>query len=170
MAYFSTLNSSIMVALQLLLADQELCKLLYYGEPNPLSQPNIPDTNILLMKNIFPLPKEPDSEKDQKALVCAYFYESEPYRKNSGFRQVWLCFDIICHIDVWMIDDGLRTYSISNRIDAMFNNRIVPELSINAMYFETWIQRKYSNYFYGYHLAYRLSNDSNVGCNSSGQT
>lgn len=169
MAHFDNLNSSIMTAIQLLLSDQTLCKLLYYAEPNPLSQPDIPDTNILLMRNIFPLPKEPDSDKDQNSILCVYFYESQPYN-NSGFRKVWICFDIICHLNVWMIDDAIRTYSISNRIDALFNNRIVPELSINAIYFESWVNRKYSHYFYGYHLAYRLSNDSNVGCNSSGQT
>jgi len=169
MAYFNNLNNSIMVALQLLLADQDLCKLLYYAEPNPLSQPNIPDTDILLMRNIFPLPKEPDSDKDQNTILCVYFYESQPYH-NSGFRKVWICFDIICHLNAWMIDGGIRPYAISNKIDALFNNHIVPELSINAMYFEDWVNRKYSHYFYGYHLSYRLSNDSNVGCNSSGQT
>ena len=169
MAYFDKLNNSIMIAIELLLSDQDLCKLLYYSEANPLSQPTIPDTNILLMKNIFPLPKSPNSEKDQKAIVNVYFYESEPYQKNSGFRKVYLVLDVMCHLDVWMIDNGLRPYSISSKIDALFNNKLVPELSINSMYFEHWGQKRYSDYFYGYHLTYRLSNDSNVGCNSSGQ-
>ena len=167
-AFFSKLEEMIMLVVQMLESDQTLCKLLYYGEPNPLSQPDIPDTTVLLMNSIFPLPKSPDAEQNQKAFVNVYFYSSSPYNKNSGFREVYLCFDVICHLDVWMIDGGMRPYHISSRIDKMFNNSLVAELSINPMYFSSWKHMRYSDYFYGYHITYKLSNNSNVGCDDDG--
>jgi len=167
LAYFEKLESMTMLIVEMLLANQQLCKLIYYKEYNPLAEPDLPDTRILLNDRIFPLPKQPNSDNKQTAIVNTYFECSEPYQ-NSGFRQVFLRFDIMCSLDVWMIDNGVRPYAISHNIDKMFNDKLIPELSIKAVRFTDWKNARFSDAFYGYSLWYELSNLSNVGCEYHG--
>jgi len=164
MAYFNELNTNINIVLEYILGDQDLCKLIYYNEPNPLSQPTISDTSILLFDKIYPLPKKVLAEEEKATILNTYFYSSKPYSNNSGFRPVVLCFDIMCHLDVWKIESALRPYSISNKIDTLFNNEYNSDLSMNYIYFMSWSPMQYSDYYYGYNLKYSLSNSSNIGC------
>jgi len=164
MAFFQTLNSNINLVTEMILNNVDLCKLIGYDNNDPLSNPPIPITRDLLMDRVFPLPKDPAAIVDKKSIINAYFYMSEPYHVNSGFRKIELRFDIMSHIDLWMIDGGIRTYSMSNYIDEMFNNVIIAQLSGKAVYFKGWKAVKYSEFYYGYHLVYELSDNSNVGC------
>jgi hypothetical protein len=164
MSYFKELNAGINKIIEIILNNQDICKLLFYDEYNPLSLPNISNTRSLLMDRVFPLMKNPDSETEQKTILDIYYYSSEPWDKNSGFRQTYICFDIICHLDLWMIESGIRPYSILNEIDMMFNNKKIPILSHNNIWFESCKASRYSDYFYGFHIIYKLTNNSNVGC------
>ena len=75
MAYYRELDDILNIVIgKYILRNQRLCKLLYYYPEedvfnyNPLAQPDIPDTSILLLKHIFPMPKSPDIETEQKCL------------------------------------------------------------------------------------------------------
>ena len=162
MAYFSELNISINEIISRVLNNQDLCKYLYYNEPDPLSKTDISDTSTLLLNNIFPLPKEPDAETDKISLLNVYFYSGKIGDLNKGFKCEYLVFDIICHLDIWMVKNGIRPYYISNKIDEIFNNKHIPLLGINKPIFDYWICKKYSNYFYGFNLMYKLYNNSNM--------
>lgn len=165
MAYFSDLNDNLNFVVSKVLENQDLCKYLYYNVADPLLQPDIPDTrSTLLMDNIFPLPKDPGLIEDQMSILNIYFPFVKPYTPNSGFRKIELCFDIMCHLDLWNIDDGIRVYCIANQIDSMFNNKFYGELSFNANFFDRAAIRKFSDRFYGWQVIYQISNDSNVGC------
>jgi len=163
MAFFDELNTNINIILENIFDDQDLCKLIYYNEPNPLSQPNISDTTTLLFDRVFPYPKKPRSESYKGTDLNIYFSSSKP-QGNSAFRNTILCFDIMCHIDVWSIASALRPYSISSKIDTIFNRLYNTDLSINYIFFQSWIPVQYSDYYYGYHLKYLLSDNSNLGC------
>lgn len=164
MAYFEKLNNGIFEIIDMLLSNDNLCKYLVNNNFSPLSNENTPIENprSLIMKNIFPLPKLPDAEENEKCIINVYFYNSKPYKKNSGFRSVDLCFDIICHLNLWQIDSGIRPYAITNEIDKMFNDKIIEQLSMTNIFSDSWRNMKYSDYFYGYNLTYRLSQDSNI--------
>jgi len=164
MAYFQELNTATNVILDRIFSSQDLCKLLYYNSPNPLSQANISDTSSLLMNNVYPLPKMPDAEKDKKGILNMYFYSAKPFSRNSGFKHTYLCFDIMCHLDIWMINTGVRPYSISNEIDVLFNDQYIKDLSLRNVYWNEWSVKNYSDYYSGYHLVYALSQDNNLGC------
>ena len=161
MSFFQELNSNVLVIEKLLLADQDLCKYLYYNADDPLSEATIADTTILIMKNIFPLPKMPDAQEEKKAFLNYYVYNAEPW-PNSGFRKLFLSFDVICHLDLWLIKDGIRPYSILNRIDNMFNNKHIAELSSKNVFWDGLQVTKYSDKFYGYHILYDLTHNSNI--------
>lgn len=162
MAYFSELNVCINEIMSRVLENQDLCKYLYYNDPDPLSNPDISDTKILISNNIFPLPKDPDSITDEISLLNIYFYSGKHGDINKGFKCEYLVFDIICHLDIWMIKNGIRPYYISNKIDEIFNDKRIPILGFSKPIFDFWVQKKYSNYFYGFNLMYRLYNNSNM--------
>jgi len=163
LSFFKDLNSKIIKIIEILESNQDLCKYLYYPNNDPLSEPNIDDTSILTMKNIFPLPKDTNAITDKISLINVYFQSSKPYRNNSGFREIYLCIDVMCHLDLWLIDEGIRAYCICNKIDEIFNNQHISDLSINNIYFENSQVSYYSDYYYGYKMVYKLSSESNVG-------
>jgi hypothetical protein len=163
MAYFNELSNVINKMIEIILSDQELCKLIYYSEYNPLNQPTITDSSILLFDKIFPFPKQPGLQQEKGSLINTYFLSSKPWSGNSGFKKELVCVDILCHLDNWKIENGIRPYEISKRLDFLFNNKNIKEISNNRVYFDSWTNIRYSDYFYGFRLVYMITNDSNVG-------
>jgi hypothetical protein len=166
MANYKNYNENIMKIIGMVLDNQVLCKYLYVDTESPQSSTPITNTSELIMKRIFPLPKTVEAITDKMSILNIYFPTSEKYKVNSGFKEVILYFDIMSHLDIWMIDEGIRVYSIMNEIDKMFNNIYISKLSMNRILFEKDSIMKFSDYFYGYRLCYRLSQSSNVGCDS----
>ena len=154
-----------------MLRNQNLCKLLYYYPDcdnkfqfDPIAQPDIRDTSILLMENIFPLPKNPDAETKKQAFVNVTLTGGDRMYENTGFRNLFLVFDIICHLDEWIIKDSYRVYRIAEEIDSMINNVKTDWPIYNRPQYRSMEQRDYSNYFYGIQLIYNLQINSNVVC------
>lgn len=165
MAYFKDLNDKIVYITNMVKANQDLCKLLYYSENNPLDFPDIFDTQTLMLRNIFPLPKSPESVKEQISILNVYFLNSKNYSKNTGFRPVYLVFDIMCHLDIWMLNNNqIRPLSICSKIDEMFNNVVIQQVSDAAIFWDGLDMYKFSDYYYGYRLTYKISESSNMGC------
>lgn len=162
-AYFATLNIKINKIIEKILENQDLCKLLYYNSYTPLDESNIPDTSILMMDKIFPLPKNTFAEDEKSNRLNLYFQSSEPYT-NSGFRSINLTIDIISHLDNWLIDSAIRPYIITSEVDEIFNNQFISDLSMKKIYFKSWFIIAVSDYFYGYRCMYELSDNSNISC------
>lgn len=176
MAYYEELNPIVMGIIgERFLRNQELCKLLhYYKEENeavsdPLSKPFIQNTNLLFMKNIFPMPKSPDASTKKEAYVTVVLSGGYEAEENTGFRRVNLLIDIICHLDTWIIKGGFRPYSIMHEIDKMINNQITDLPIVNKPYLRGFQPRDYSNYFYGFQVIYELCINSNIACSPKPQ-
>ena len=168
MSFFQELNTNIKIVEDLLLADADLCLLLYSNNINPLAQTPIVDTKVLRMVNLFPLPKMPDVQDKQKSFLNYYFDTMRPW-DNFKFRKTYLCFDVICHLDLWLITEAVRPYAILSKIDAIFNDASIKTASINSLsnkniFFDTCDMTKYSDKFYGYHITYDLTKNSNFRC------
>jgi hypothetical protein len=159
--YFSELNVIVNKFIELIKKDTELCKLIYYNDSDPLSQPDFKHSDLLFTK-IFPLPKNPDATLEQGTIVDIYFYDAMAWKNNSGYKQEIIYIDILCHLNTWKYKDGLRPYIISNKIDSIFNNKFISDISMNKVYFERWTGIKYSDFWYGFRFAYKLTNTSNV--------
>lgn len=126
MARFKELQFQLDKTIDLLLSNQNLCKLLtvYQEGLNPLEQPDIPDTSELLFKNIFPLPKSLETQENQIVLLNFWFDNFRRGRENPHFKNYELTFDVLCHDDLWRIKGFgfLRPYAIHHEIDKMFND------------------------------------------------
>jgi hypothetical protein len=117
---FKILNKRINKITQSLIANQELCKLLVYYTHNPLDMPNIEDTTTLLYENIYPyMVKVPeDKEKVFVTIILDDFYKKDgEYVVNNK-----IIVNVLCHSNLWRIDEGLRPFAIMEQIDNIFND------------------------------------------------
>jgi hypothetical protein len=160
-----------------ILRNQDLCKLLYYYSDtkdynfDPLSQPDIEDTSELLMQYIFPMPKSPDMESEQKGYLTVVLTGGDRYsgEVNTGYRRINLVFDIIIHLNQWIIQDSYRVYRIASELDKMFNNQLTDLPIIGKPFYSGFKVKDYNNSFYGLQLVYVLSVNSNIECGQSSQ-
>lgn len=164
MAHFVNYGDKINKIIEMLLANQDLCKLLYYNDYNPLDQANISDTRVLLLDKIYPMPKYPDAEIEKTSRLCVYMSNIRPFGNNDGFVEPKLCFEVICHQDVWLVDSNLRPFLIMNNIDEMFNNAFIPTLSTRESRLYLADIKLYADYYSGYILMYNLTESSYLGC------
>lgn len=171
MAYYRELDDILNIVIgKYILSNQKLCKLLYYYPEedilnyDPLAQPNIPDTSVLLLKHIFPMPKNPDTETKQKGFLTVVLTGSDEFSANQGYKKANLVFDIIFHLDAWIIKSSYRPYKIAEEIDMMFNNKFVDlPIETNPVSYNFKV-RDYSSQFYGLQLVYEITINSNVQC------
>lgn len=170
MAFLTELDNIVNIATSMLLQNQNICKLIsYYPDKinfkfNPLSQPKIQNPSELLLEKIFPMPKTPDAETEQICFIDINVAGGDPMRHNNGFRRVELIFDVICHLDSWIIKGGFRPLKILGEIDGMFNNQKTNLPIENKPQPLPFLPKNYSNKFYGYQIRYELQINSNIEC------
>lgn len=170
MAYYNELSNIVNIATNMLLTNDNICKLVFYYPEvvdfkyNPLANPKVENTQNLLLTKIYPMPKMPDAETEQICFIDVNVAGGEDMQINKGFRRVELIFDIICHLDSWIIKGGYRPLKILNEIDQMFNNQLTDLPIINKPYSYPFVPKNYSNKFYGYQIRYSLQVNSNIDC------
>lgn len=148
------LNSLINKVIELIRSDMDLCKLIKYNTEYPLDESDF-NTSELVRKNIYPLPKIPDANSEASTFVNAYIRNYVPSRKNRNFSVIAINIDIMCHLDLWMLDGEIRPYVIASKID---------ELMKNTEFYETYSQTEldamdwkvFSDSYHGYRLTYEL--------------
>ena len=173
MAYFEECDAILNNIIgEKILRNQNICKLLYYYPEctdysyDPLSQPDIKDTSILLMEHVFPMPKLPDLETEQRGYMTVTISGGDKYGydSNDGYRRINIIFDIIVHLKSWMIKDSYRVYKIAEEIDKMLNYQQTDLPIVNRPIYYGFKSRDYSNYFYGLQLIYQFVVNSNIEC------
>lgn len=156
MGRFQELNQNVVYLYELFLSNQNLCKLLYYNESSPLSQPDIEDTSILLFDKLLPQPKSVDTINGESTILSYVFSNAKFTHGNIKFKDSKLILQIISHLNLWKIDEGNRVYLIAEEIDKTLNELQNTPLSIGRVLFSDWIYREYSNQYCGYYLTYDL--------------
>lgn len=162
MGRFATLNKNITYINELLMKNQNLCRLLYYNNfDDPLS-PSHPDinTSILLGKNILPYPKSPNSIQEKNSILTCVFSGIKPTRSNFKFSDGKIVFNILCNIEKWAISEGIRPYLISEELDNIFQELRNTELSMGKVLMGDWIYREYSDTYCGYYCTYEIVNSN----------
>lgn len=124
MGKFNELNNNINKVLMKLISSENLCKLLYYDVSNPLSQADISDKTVLLYTKIYPYPFTPDSQTAESSILSVIFNDFS-LSPNPSFKNNSLELIIICHHNLWRIDEMLRPFAILNELDEIFNNERV---------------------------------------------
>lgn len=133
---FLVLEKDFSLIVHKLLEDQNLCKLLYYTQPDALKAADLTmaqrvtliNDKIRLVPNILITPECPN-------YVIVRMDNFVPNRFNPEFRDCQILFEILIHPDHWNLGDfQLRPYKIAGAIDAMMDGAKltgIGELSFN---------------------------------------
>ena len=121
---FLSINKDMRLLIDKFLANDRLCKLLYYTDRNALDKPKLTDDEKIGMfgQNLKIVPKLYVDGSVLNYIIINFdnFVESS----NPEFRDNIIEFDIICHFDQWQLQDfDLRPYRIAAEIDSMLNQQ-----------------------------------------------
>lgn len=121
---FLSINKDMRLLIDKFLANDRLCKLLFYTDSNALNKVKLTDEQKIGMfnKNIKIVPKLYVDGSVLNYIIISFdnFVESG----NPEFRDNIIEFDIICHFDQWQLKDfDLRPYRIAAEIDSMLNGQ-----------------------------------------------
>lgn len=152
MARFENLNNNITDILLSVIGNQNLCKLIHL--PNPINQPDIEDTSELLFTKIFPLPRIPEVSETAANFLNIYFADFKLSNSNAGVKSGSICFESLCHIDLWRIQGSgmLRPLSILHEIDNMINNERI--VGVKKAQFNRCVPLFANNKYMGYRIFY----------------
>ena len=136
------------------LADStDLCKALYYNEPNFLDQPDIDDTGELFYNNIFPFSRIPELAKEGKSYLTMAFKD---YRKvNNGFKSGFIYLHTFTHVNLIRTDHGFLRYDfIISEIDKLMNDQ--RGIGIGKAEFYKMDEYYVNEQYMGMYVAYKL--------------
>lgn len=106
-----------------LLANQNLCKLLYYSDLDPLNKPDIDNTKNLLGKYIKIIPHYNPVE-DDKSVVNILVYQGKRNVKNDEFRNISIRCYVFVPITNWIIkSDNLRPFLILGELQESLSGK-----------------------------------------------
>ena len=111
-----------------LMANEELVKLLYYTEADPLNQktltPELKNQEIF-NKLIRIIPKV-GTKDNAKSLIAVYISNGTGLAENSEFRKITISMNIYTPLTQWIIkDSNLRPFAIMGEIQRSLNGKTV---------------------------------------------
>ena len=156
---FLTAEKDLFNIINKLLGNENLKRLLYYPTKDALDKPLLTKQQSLelMNKNIKVVPKILAEETVESYVIITFdnFFTNE---NNPEFRDNTITFDIICHMDTWVMNNyQLRPYKIMGEIDGMLNNSKLN--GIGVVEFLSANQLILNDIFAGFSLSYRGVND-----------
>ncbi len=119
---FQVVGKNLILIANMLLNNQDICKLVYYTSNNPLNEPDLTNPDILMNKNIRVVPKVPDELTEKGSFIVVLFNSFDVNEENEKTILTEIAFDIICPLDEWMINaESLRPFLIMGEINNMLN-------------------------------------------------
>lgn len=147
--------------------NDELLKLVSDYSPEPYKA-KVPKWENVLMKNVFPCPKEPGAVETQKSFINVYMSQTDITFENPYYHSDYLYVEVGCHIETWMLKNGeIRPYTMCALIDEMFDNFSIPDMSIQKIIPYRFKVIKFGDMFYGYRMIYRMTNIGSMNCDRS---
>ena len=140
------------------LSNQNLCKYLYYNDKNPLSQPDIVDTNASLYldkrnQKLFVTPFTFDVTDQTKTTLTIMIDNFRIDNKSNYYEDINVYFIIACNVRLWELDDGsgevkLRVNGVWDELNRTFKRQYGVGLGKN--HFQNGRIQKFNDYFWGY--------------------
>ena len=132
---FLSINKDMKLLVDKIMANERLCKLLYYTDAEALNKPKLTDEQkiSLFNKQIRLVPKLYVDNPVLNYIIISFdnFIESD----NPEFRDNIIEFDIICHFDQWQLKDfDLRPYRIAAELDTMLNKQRLTGIGLIEFY------------------------------------
>jgi hypothetical protein len=126
MVGFELLSPALVSVLNQAILSENLVKYLYYNNIDPLSQPAIVDSSILLNKSVFPAPFDNEITWDDCSQLRV-FYLSGQLQDNMVVDGTKVIFDIVCAKSLWMISGSqIRPYQIMAELEKQLRGVSVP--------------------------------------------
>ena len=122
---FLSVEKDMSIIIDLIMKNDNLKKMLHYTSRDCLNKPKLTEDETLELfgKNIKVIPK---LYVDGSVLnyIIVRFNNFTMNDSNPEFRDNIVEFDIVCHLDQWMMNDfSLRPYRIAAEIDSMLNHK-----------------------------------------------
>ena len=132
---FLSISKDMKLLVDKIMANERLCKLLYYTDSEALNKPKLTDEQkiSLFNKQIRLVPKLYVDTPVLNYIIITFdnFIESD----NPEFRDNIIEFDIICHFDQWQLKDfDLRPYRIAAELDTMLNKQRLTGIGLVEFY------------------------------------
>ena len=111
-----------------LMANEELVKLLYYTEADPLNQKTLtPESkNQEIFNKLIRIVPKVGTKDNAKSLVAVYISNGTGLAENSEFRKITISMDIYTPLTQWIIkDSNLRPFAIMGEIQRSLNGKTV---------------------------------------------
>lgn len=112
-----------------ILENKKLSKLIFYNEEDALKRPDLTEEQKqeLFEKLISTIPHVPSLE-EQKTAIMILFDGFSPNATNPHYMDCVLQFDILCHKELWKVNDArnataLRPYMIAHELFSMFHEK-----------------------------------------------
>lgn len=114
-----------------LLANDELVKLLYYADQDPLGKPNLTASQKqteIFQELIKVIPEVPPRE-DNRSTIALYVTRGSKISSNQEFRNITIVIDCIVPLNTWIIkDSNLRPFAILGEIQNSLDRKTINQL------------------------------------------
>lgn len=110
-----------------LLANEELVKLLFYTDIDPLAQnPLTQEQKQKLFNDLICIIPRVGARNDSKSVIAVYVPKALGISGNSEFKEVTIAIDIFVPLTQWIIkDSNLRPFAIMGEIQKSLNGKTV---------------------------------------------
>ena len=128
---FKAVGDNLFIIANKILADDDICKLLYFTDSNPLSHDNLSEDekSALLNKNILLVPKVPENDDIKGSYILILYDGFNQNLVNPQFKDADLLFIIVCPPENWIINESsLRPFMIMSRVDELFGNKKIANI------------------------------------------
>ena len=127
---FKAVGDNLFIIAQKILEDDDICKLLYFTDKNPLNHTITEQEKFsLLHKNILLVPKVPENDDIKGSYILVLYDGFNQNLSNSEFKDADLLFIIVCPPENWIINNAsLRPFLIMSRIDELFGNKKIANI------------------------------------------
>lgn len=167
MARLEQWQSIVNKVLEMIRGNENLLKLVCNSTPEPYDDAP-PKWEDIIMKNVFPCPKEPDAVWSQKSFINVYISQTDMAYTNPYYHTDYLYIEVGCHIETWMLKNGeIRPYTMCSLIDRMFDRINIPDMSIQTVLPFRFKVIKYGDMFYGYRMIYKMTNNGTMNCDNT---
>lgn len=111
-----------------LLCNEELVKLLYYENLDPLAQQNLgEDTKkTKIFNNLIKVVPHVGVREDSKSVIAIYVPQAAGLADNPEFKMVTIAIDVFVPLTQWIIkDSNLRPFAIMGEIQKSLNGKTI---------------------------------------------
>jgi hypothetical protein len=157
------LDENLLVIIDTVLLNQNLCKYIYYDVDDPLAEDDIPDTQeALMLKRVLPFPYDPGITIDDQTQLRIYYPDGNI--NETAVESIDVHFDIVVAKEtLWLINMAgkkqIRPYRIMKEIVNTFNKKSI--ITLGQLEFSAFSHRYVNEKFDAIQVVARMTSFAN---------